>query len=93
MHLRRYEGRISFVPAPGYEIFGEPTSYSAEWDVHCQSHGEEQVDVLCSGYQGPDIKLEELSWRAIDGPFVSIWLHNVPWGGEDIMAAPNAKVG
>ncbi|KAK4794116.1 hypothetical protein SAY86_012110 [Trapa natans] len=91
LHLRRYEGRISFVPAPGYEIHGEPASFSAEWAAPSQDHGEEQVDVLCSGYQGPKIKLEELSWRTIDGPFVSIWLHNVPWGSENTMAAPNAK--
>ncbi|KAL1537477.1 Sphingosine kinase 1 [Salvia divinorum] len=26
----------------------------------------------------------------IDGPFVSIWLHNVPWGAHDTKAAPDA---
>ncbi|KAK4787440.1 hypothetical protein SAY86_011273 [Trapa natans] len=93
LHLRRYEGRISFVPAPGYERHGQPASYSAEWAAPCQDHGEKQVDVISSGYQGPNIKLEELSWRTIDGPFISIWLHNVPWGSESAMAAPNAKVG
>lgn len=74
------------MPAPGYETHGEPVSYSSH-------HGEEQTGVLSGGYQGPHVKLEELSWRAIDGPFVSIWLHNVPWGSEGTMAAPNAKVG
>ncbi|RVW46293.1 Sphingosine kinase 1 [Vitis vinifera] len=42
--------------------------------------------------KGPNIELEKLQWRTIDGPFVSIWLHNVPWGGEDTLAAPDAKV-
>ncbi|KAE8728630.1 Sphingosine kinase 2 [Hibiscus syriacus] len=63
--LRHYNGRISFVPAPGFEDYGEPTSY----------HGE-------STRRKPNSRV---------GPFVSIWLHNVPWGGEDIMAAPDAK--
>jgi sphingosine kinase len=26
------------------------------------------------------------------GPFVSVWLHNVPWGAENTLAAPDAKV-
>ncbi|KAJ7968468.1 sphingosine kinase 1 [Quillaja saponaria] len=72
-HLRQYSGCVSFVPAPGFEAYGEPTTY--------QKHG----------YKGPDISLENLNWKAINGPFISIWLHNVPWGSEDAMAAPNAK--
>ncbi|OWM91304.1 hypothetical protein CDL15_Pgr000248 [Punica granatum] len=91
LHLRRYDGQVSFVPAPGYENHGEPARYSGEQNVQSKGHGEEPVQVLCNAYRGPDIKLEELSWRTIDGPFVSIWLHNVPWGGEDTMAAPKAE--
>lgn len=44
------------------------------------------------GYQGPKVDMKSLNWRKIDGPFVSIWLHNVPWGGEDTLAAPDAEV-
>ncbi|KAA8519864.1 hypothetical protein F0562_014046 [Nyssa sinensis] len=86
-HLRKYNGYISFVPAPGFEANGEPSS----------EIGESMSKVnICNpnkeyGYQGPNVDLSNLSWRKIDGPFVSIWLHNVPWGGEDTMAAPDAK--
>uniref|UniRef100_A0A0E0FU57 sphingosine kinase n=1 Tax=Oryza nivara TaxID=4536 RepID=A0A0E0FU57_ORYNI len=30
-------------------------------------------------------------WRSLDGPFVSIWINNVQWAAESIMAAPGAK--
>ncbi|KAI3408338.1 DAGKc domain-containing protein [Psidium guajava] len=95
LHLRRYSGRISFVPAPGYETHGEPTTYSGNFggkDIVFEKSEGSSAKVEGQGYQGPDIKLEELSWRSIDGPFVSIWLHNVPWGAEDSMAAPDAKL-
>lgn len=84
------------MPAPGFEDYGEPISYSAELASKqniCSSSQEVPVNVWQQGYQGPDINLGSLNWRTIDGPFVSVWLHNVPWGGEDTMAAPEAKVG
>ncbi|CDO99625.1 unnamed protein product [Coffea canephora] len=93
--LRKYNGCIKFVPAPGYEACGEVTS------IECESTGEvipseDGTDKLLvngqqNGYQGADIDMKNLNWRKVDGPFVSIWLHNVPWGGEDTMAAPDAK--
>ncbi|XP_047938715.1 sphingosine kinase 1-like isoform X2 [Salvia hispanica] len=43
------------------------------------------------GYQGPNVDIKSLNWRMIDGPFVSVWLHNVPWGAEDTKAAPDAE--
>ncbi|XP_015578185.1 sphingosine kinase 1 isoform X2 [Ricinus communis] len=85
-HLRHYNGCISFVPAPGFETYGVPTSYNAE-----STSKQEQPLKTQHGYQGPDVNLVNLDWRMISGPFVSIWLHNVPWGGEDVMAAPDAK--
>lgn len=88
MRLRRYNGRISFVPAPGYETQGEPTNYRGDGAI---KRDEEHI-LKFRGYQGPAINLEELSWRSINGPFISIWLHNVPWGGESTLAAPDAKV-
>ncbi|KAK2644190.1 hypothetical protein Ddye_019385 [Dipteronia dyeriana] len=82
-YLRHYTGRVSFVPAPGYEDYGEPTSFNgdSEWKIKTRQHG----------YRTPDVDLENLAWRTINGPFISVWLHNVPWGGEDTMAAPDAK--
>lgn len=89
--LRQYNGRITFVPAPGSEDYGEPTS-NGKHDECGRSHDEEPVKFR-RHYQGPDADLDNMEWRTIEGPFVSVWLHNVPWGGEDTMAAPQAKVG
>ncbi|KAJ7946907.1 Sphingosine kinase 1 [Quillaja saponaria] len=93
-HLRQYNGRVSFVPAPGFEAYGESTTYNGESTNKLNvSHAreEEAVMVRDHGYQGPHINLENLNWKAINGPFISIWLHNVPWGAEDTMAAPDAE--
>ncbi|XP_019162412.1 PREDICTED: sphingosine kinase 1 isoform X2 [Ipomoea nil] len=80
--LRRYNGCIRFVPAPGDEVHGEPTE-----PMEVYSNGGPE-----SGYSGPsDVDVQKSNWRKIDGPFVSVWLHNVPWGSEDTMAAPDAK--
>ncbi|XP_043808067.1 sphingosine kinase 1 isoform X2 [Manihot esculenta] len=94
IHLRKYNGRISFVPAPGFESYGEPSNYNGETTGKQSisiSSQEQPVKIDQHGYQGPDVDLINLEWRTISGPFVSIWLHNVPWGGEDVMAAPDAK--
>nr|GEW59425.1 sphingosine kinase 2-like isoform X1 [Tanacetum cinerariifolium] len=56
LRLRKYNGSIWFVPAPGSEDVGE-----------------------------------NANWRKLNGPFVSVWLHNVPWGAENTLAAPDAK--
>lgn len=92
--LRQYSGRISFVPAPGFEAYGEPTRYNGEFTCTQSSinPGQEQhVKAEQYSYQGPDVDLTNLEWRTINGPFISVWLHNVPWGGEGTMAAPDAK--
>uniref|UniRef100_A0A6N2KFS5 sphingosine kinase n=1 Tax=Salix viminalis TaxID=40686 RepID=A0A6N2KFS5_SALVM len=34
LSLRQYSGRISFVPAPGFEAYGEPTRYNGEFAAH-----------------------------------------------------------
>ncbi|KAF7803540.1 sphingosine kinase 1-like isoform X1 [Senna tora] len=94
--LRHYNGCVSFVPAPGFEGFGEPTSYPGKFtskvDNKCDPSEVEANKLQKCCYQGTDINLENLNWRVINGPFISIWLHNVPWGGENTMAAPDAKV-
>ncbi|XP_028788685.1 sphingosine kinase 1-like isoform X1 [Neltuma alba] len=95
LHLRQYTGWISFVPAPGFEACGEPTSYngkSAGKDNNHDPKEAEYIKLQSSCYRGPDINLENLNWRAINGPFVSVWLHNVPWGSQDALAAPDAKL-
>jgi hypothetical protein len=30
--------------------------------------------------QGPKINMKNLNWRIVNGPFISVWLHNVPLG-------------
>ncbi|XP_068668783.1 sphingosine kinase 1-like isoform X1 [Aristolochia californica] len=92
--LRKYQGHIFFVPAPGYEAFGEPLNQSGEacntldmW----QQNQEANANVQQSGYQGLLSRFEKSEWRTIEGPFISVWLHNVPWGSEDTRAAPEAK--
>lgn len=95
INLRQYIGCISFVPAPGFEAYGEPTSYrgkSTSKGDHTDPSGAESVQLQKLCYQGPEINVENLNWTVINGPFISVWLHNVPWGAEDTMAAPDAKV-
>ncbi|TYI59276.1 hypothetical protein E1A91_D10G024900v1 [Gossypium mustelinum] len=90
-HLRHYNGRICFVPAPGFEDYGEPMSFHCKPTDEESPRQEESLKTQQHGYLGSDVKLEDMHWRTISGPFVSVWLHNVPWGSEDVMAAPNAK--
>lgn len=97
LHLRTYNGRIYFVPAPGFETFGDELSgqngeFIQELGI-CNTIQEEPVKNQQYGYRHTNVDLENLNWRKIEGPFVSVWLHNVPWGSEDTMAAPDAKVG
>ncbi|KAG4948402.1 hypothetical protein JHK82_041585 [Glycine max] len=95
LNLRQYIGCVSFVPAPGYEAFGEPTSYPGKSTTSKGSNNDpseaERANLQRLCYLGPEINLENLNWRVINGPFISVWLHNVPWGAEDTMAAPDAK--
>ncbi|XP_073048135.1 sphingosine kinase 1-like isoform X1 [Primulina eburnea] len=86
--LRKYNGSVIFVPAPGYETYGEPLDL--ENQIVVDGEAEMKSDKQYS-YHGPEVDVKSLNWRKVDGPFVSIWLHNVPWGGEDAMAAPNAE--
>ncbi|CAL5062169.1 unnamed protein product [Urochloa decumbens] len=96
MNLRRYNGRVIFVPAPGYEEVGEPV----EQTTSCKQNGistgsqEDKADDRngeTSGYPGPSIEEADLEWRSLSGPFVSVWLGNVPFASEDAMAAPKAE--
>ncbi|XP_077243292.1 sphingosine kinase 1-like [Tasmannia lanceolata] len=94
LNLRKYHGHVSFVPAPGYETFGEPVKQNDgnNDNLYIQNQNEkDNVNVQQRGYQGPLASFEIREWRSIEGPFVSVWLHNVPWAGEGTMAAPDAK--
>lgn len=91
--LRKYNGRIHFVPASDYEDYTEKISQevSSTLDVPFCSSSKKQTDALESGYMGPNIALENMNWRTIEGPFISVWIQNVPWGSEGSMPAPSAK--
>ncbi|CAJ1961544.1 unnamed protein product [Sphenostylis stenocarpa] len=95
LNVRQYIGSVSFVPAPGYEAFGEPTSYPGKCTTGKGSNSDpsetEHANKQRLCYLGPEINVENLNWRVIHGPFISVWLHNVPWGAEETMAAPDAK--
>uniref|UniRef100_A0ACD5WJK0 Uncharacterized protein n=1 Tax=Avena sativa TaxID=4498 RepID=A0ACD5WJK0_AVESA len=88
MNLRRYHGSIHFVPAPGYEAYGEPVKEVGSSIVErLEQNGESRV---CS-YQSPPADFQGSDWRSIDGPFVAVCINNVPWAAETVMAAPEAK--
>lgn len=97
MNLRRYNGRVLFVPAPGYEGFGDPVGQITS----CKSNGastgvqgdrsNDCNDETCA-YSGPSIDEADLEWRSLNGPFVSVWVSNVPFASEGVMTAPQAKV-
>ncbi|XP_006644804.2 sphingosine kinase 2-like [Oryza brachyantha] len=87
MNLRKYYGSIRFVPAPGYEAYGDPVKQFENCTGECQQQNGKPA---CS-YQGPSVEFQGSEWRSLDGPFVSVWISNVPWAAESIMAAPGAK--
>ncbi|KAF3639111.1 hypothetical protein FXO38_05972 [Capsicum annuum] len=70
---------------PGYESFGEPAEPKGETSSEVESNF-----VQHKGYRGPALHMKEFN-RKIEGNFISIWLHNVPWGGQDALAALDAK--
>jgi sphingosine kinase len=93
LNLRRYNGRILFVPAPGYEEVGDPVEQTTNGvSTGIQEDGATDTNGETCGYVGPSIKEADLRWRSLNGPFVSVWLGNVPFASEDAMAAPKAEV-
>ncbi|ERN03460.1 sphingosine kinase 2 isoform X1 [Amborella trichopoda] len=93
MCLRKYNGCIYFVPAPGHEAVGDPVDNNDVSNNLLRSmHGDHDNDPRTeSGYPGPSVASQNWAWRTIGGPFISVWLHNVPWATEDTMPAPAAK--
>jgi sphingosine kinase len=89
MNLRKYCGSIQFVPAPGYESYGEPVKQVENSIVESlEQNGKSHP----FSYPGPSLEFQASDWRFADGPFVAVWINNVAWAAEDIMAAPEAKV-
>jgi len=96
INLRRYNGRVLFVPAPGYEEVGEPVEQITSFEQNGVSTGTQEDKANdrngeTIGYPGPSIEEADLKWRLLSGPFVSVWLGNVPFASEDAMAAPKAE--
>jgi sphingosine kinase len=97
VNLRKYNGRILFVPAPGYERFGDPV----EQTTSCKSDGASNTmegdtsnvcnDVSCT-YSGPSVDEAVLKWRSLNGPFVNAWISNIAFASEGVMIAPQAQV-
>lgn len=93
LRLRKYNGSIAYVPAPGYESPGESLDGESGFLIT------ENVDVSVdsdqspsnTGYVGPALVPEKSEWRFIEGNFVLVWLQNVPWAAEDVLPAPRAK--
>lgn len=93
-HLRHYSGSVSFVPAPGYEGYGEPIDIENENESIQHDLGIDGIDEIkpkTSNYLGALSSSEIYEWKSISGPFVMVWLHNVPWASQDVMAAPHAE--
>ncbi|XP_020571975.1 sphingosine kinase 1-like isoform X2 [Phalaenopsis equestris] len=90
MKLRKYHGRVEFVPAPGHEFYGEEVKDRGSMNTS-KAQGCNSAEVLHGGYQGPTDCFDHSDWRFLEGPFISVSLFNVPWIGEDAKPAPEAK--
>ncbi|XP_074568766.1 sphingosine kinase 2-like isoform X2 [Curcuma longa] len=93
LKLRKYHGHVQFVPAPGYETYGEPItqSFCSSGTELCNDDQGDTVNASSYGYQGLAMGADGCEWRCMNGPFIAVWINNVPWAGEDVMPAPNAK--
>lgn len=92
-NLRRYNGSFAYIPAPGNVGTGGPCSGEHEVSQLLQNaEMDSDRSWRKSGYSGPLQNLPSSEWRAMDGAFVLVWLNNVPFAGEHVMSAPNAKV-
>ena len=99
LQLRKYSGTLAYIPAAGYEESGESINNdcaellvteniaSSMSNINGGSGIKENV-----GYRGPAPLPKDTMWRSIQGDFILVWLLNVPWAAEDVLAAPSAQV-
>ncbi len=78
--LRRYAGTFLFTQPAGSAPVGR-AAHDAELALVARAGAGRVVD---------DDAPTADAWRALDGPFDSLWALNVPWGGEEALAAPGA---
>jgi sphingosine kinase len=91
-NLRKYNGHIYYIPAPGHEGTGTPFNGELETTTLLKSsEGDSDRTVLKNGYTG-QLQTSSSQWHDLEGPFILVWLNNVPWCATDVKAAPNAKV-
>ncbi|MCO5573971.1 hypothetical protein L7F22_027749 [Adiantum nelumboides] len=92
--LRKYQGTLAYAPAPGYEGSGTLIQEDSELfaaDIIDKDTGNHESWQRNSWYTGPNLALEKSEWRSVRGKFVLVWLQNVPWAAETVLAAPKAE--
>lgn len=93
MQPRKYTGHIYYVPAPGYEGTGTPF-HGGALEASSSYDSDESCNNLLQKKQPPADSMDSSTsqWREMEGPFILIWLNNVPFSNEALKPAPNAKV-
>ncbi|KAG0497116.1 hypothetical protein HPP92_001807 [Vanilla planifolia] len=70
MKLRKYNGHLEFVPAPGHDFYGEPkkesTSHWRTIDTSSRVDGDSKVKQ--TGYQCPSTSFKDSEWRSLKAP-------------------------
>ncbi|KAJ7201988.1 hypothetical protein O6H91_Y491500 [Diphasiastrum complanatum] len=84
MWLRHYDGKLAYLPAPGYEETGRPYTGELHSEAEVKSEGNHSDIRHKNGKYTSD-------WRYMDGAFIMVSLQNVPWASQDFLAAPFAK--
>ncbi|KAJ3670270.1 hypothetical protein LUZ60_010594 [Juncus effusus] len=91
LNLRKYTGQVQFLPAPGFESIGQPTSIPSI----SSSPSLNSKALESKRYNGPSVSFgeseSEEEWRCLEGPFLHVGLNNVSWCSEDAMPAPQAQ--
>ncbi|KAH7299890.1 hypothetical protein KP509_24G035100 [Ceratopteris richardii] len=91
--LRKYRGTLAYVPAPGYE--GSLDHISREdSDLLSSSIPDMNIEKgqQWGGYSGSMSVPEKSEWRIMNGNFILVWLMNVPWATQTVLAAPKAEL-
>jgi len=90
-NLRKYTGHIYYVPAPGYEGTGTPFHGGALEASSSYDSDEPSNNLLQKKPPADSMDSSTSQWRELEGPFILIWLNNVPFSNETVKPAPNAK--